>query len=103
MFHVYIVASAEVPHGEDADIERDALEDCADLHMVRLYDEAGFDPYAAETDAIILWPFLRIEGAVASRCSSEIAARSRRPSLAGGDAAQIYPEGAGGATPPPVV
>ena len=47
MFNVYIIDSAEVPHGGDTDIEREALEDCANLHLVRLNNDSEFDAYAA--------------------------------------------------------
>jgi phosphoglycerate dehydrogenase-like enzyme len=67
MFNVYIIDSADVPHGEDADIEREALQDCAALHLVRLFNESEFDPYAADTDAIILWHYLQIGRGLLSR------------------------------------
>ena len=67
MFNVYIIDSAEVPHGEDADIEREALQDCAQLNLVRLYNESEFDPYAASTEAIILWHYLQIGRGLLSR------------------------------------
>jgi phosphoglycerate dehydrogenase-like enzyme len=67
MFNVYVMDSAEVPHGEDADIEREALRDCAHLHLVRLYDEMEFEPHADDADAIILWHYLRIGPPLLSR------------------------------------
>ena len=66
-FHVYVMDSAEVPHGEDADVEREILADCAELRLVRLYDEMEFEPYAADADAIILWHYLGIGRGLLSR------------------------------------
>ena len=62
-----LMDSAEVPHGEDADVEREILADCAELRLVRLYDEMEFEPHAADADAIILWHYLGIGRGLLSR------------------------------------
>ena len=69
MYKVYVLDSAEVPHGEEADIERQALHDCAELQLLRVYDEMDFEPHVDDADAIILWHYLRIGRPLLSRLS----------------------------------
>lgn len=52
---VFIVDSAQVPHGEDDSIEREVLQDCAQVQLLRLHSEEEFLPYSHRADAIILW------------------------------------------------
>jgi phosphoglycerate dehydrogenase-like enzyme len=54
-YEVFIVDSADVPHGEEDSIEREILQDCADVRLVRLHSEEEFMPYSSQADAIILW------------------------------------------------
>ncbi len=58
-FEVFIVDSADVSHGEDDSIEREVLQDCADVRLLRLRSEEEFMPYASHADAIILWHHLQ--------------------------------------------
>jgi len=58
-FEVFIVDSADVSHGEDDSIEREVLQDCADVRLLRLRSEEEFMPYASQADAIILWHHLQ--------------------------------------------
>jgi lactate dehydrogenase-like 2-hydroxyacid dehydrogenase len=58
MFKVYIVDSAEVPHGSEADVEREVLGDCADVELLFLNCEDEFAPYIEGADGIILWHHL---------------------------------------------
>jgi phosphoglycerate dehydrogenase-like enzyme len=58
-FNVFIVDSAEVPHGEDDSIEREVLDDCAHVQLIRLHSEEEFAPYVGRADAIILWHHLQ--------------------------------------------
>ena len=55
---VYIVDSAEVPHGSEADVEREVLGDCADVELLFLNSEEEFAPYIEGADGIILWHHL---------------------------------------------
>jgi phosphoglycerate dehydrogenase-like enzyme len=58
-YEVFIVDSAEVPHGEDDSIEQGVLQDCADVRLIRLHSEEEFAPYSSRADAIILWHHLQ--------------------------------------------
>jgi phosphoglycerate dehydrogenase-like enzyme len=58
MRKVYIVDSAEVPHGPDAELESQVLAGCAEVQLLFLNQEAEFAPYISEADAIILWHHL---------------------------------------------
>jgi phosphoglycerate dehydrogenase-like enzyme len=58
-FQVFIVDSADVPHGDDT-VEREILQDCADVQLLRLHTEEEFEAYAGRADIIILWHHLQI-------------------------------------------
>jgi phosphoglycerate dehydrogenase-like enzyme len=58
-FQVFIVDSADVPHGDDT-IEREILQDCAEVQLLRLHSEEEFDSYAGRADIIILWHHLQV-------------------------------------------
>lgn len=58
-YKVFIVDSADVPHGEDDSIEQGLLQDCADVRLIRLRSEEEFAPYSSRADAIILWHHLQ--------------------------------------------
>jgi phosphoglycerate dehydrogenase-like enzyme len=59
-YEVFIVDSAQVPHCEDDSIEREVLQDCARLHLLRLHSEEEFACYSGRADAIILWHHLQV-------------------------------------------
>jgi phosphoglycerate dehydrogenase-like enzyme len=62
-YEVFIVDSAQVPHGEDDSIECEVLRDCANVQFLKLYSEEEFGCYANRADAIILWHHLQITSA----------------------------------------
>lgn len=66
-YQVFIVDSAEVPHGEDDELEREELRDCAEVNLLRLNAEEDFGPFASSADAIILWHHLRLSSATISK------------------------------------
>lgn len=59
-YEVFIIDSAEVPHGEDDSIERELLHDCAKVQLLRLHSEEEFLPYSHRADAIILWHHIHL-------------------------------------------
>ncbi len=63
-YEVFIVDSAEVPHGEDDALEREVLADCAEVKSVQLRSEQDFEAYADRADAIILWHHVQISSAL---------------------------------------
>ena len=52
MYNVYIVDSADVRHGLDADLEREVLGGCARVELLFLNHESQFEPYLGQADAI---------------------------------------------------
>ena len=68
-YEVFIVDSADVPHGEDDSIEQEVLQDCADVRLVRLHSEEEFAPYSGRADAIILWHHLQFTSALLGKLS----------------------------------
>ncbi|MCX6628226.1 MAG: C-terminal binding protein [Candidatus Solibacter sp.] len=61
---VFIIDSAQVPHGEDDSIEREILQDCARVQLLRLNSEEEFAPYYHRADAIILWHHIQLTGVI---------------------------------------
>jgi phosphoglycerate dehydrogenase-like enzyme len=66
-YQVFIVDSAEVPHGEDDELEREELRDCAKVKLLRLNAEEDFAPFASSADAIILWHHLQLTSATLTK------------------------------------
>jgi phosphoglycerate dehydrogenase-like enzyme len=69
MYNVYILDSAEVPHGKDAGVEHEILQDCAAVHLLYLNDASEFDPHIAQADGIILWHHLQFGAELIGRLS----------------------------------
>lgn len=63
---VYIVDSAQVPHGDDG-IEREVLGDCAHVELLKLDSEEELEPYASEADGIILWHHVQLTARMLKR------------------------------------
>lgn len=59
-YQVFIIDSAQVPHGDDDTIEREVLRDYADVQFLKLYSEEEFECYSNRADAIILWHQLQL-------------------------------------------
>lgn len=59
-FEVFIVDSADVPHGEDDTLEREVLSDVADVTSLRLRTEEDLNRYGSRADAIILWHHIHL-------------------------------------------
>jgi len=59
-YEVFIIDSAQVPHGDDDSIEREILRDCANVQFLKLRSEEEFAAYSNHADAIILWHHLQI-------------------------------------------
>jgi phosphoglycerate dehydrogenase-like enzyme len=59
-YEVFIIDSAQVPHGDDDSIEREILRDCANVQFLKLHSEEEFAAYSNRADAIILWHHLQI-------------------------------------------
>ncbi len=62
-FEVFIVDSAHVPHGDDDQLEREILEDIAQVTTLRLSSEQDLEPHASRADAIILWHHIALTSA----------------------------------------
>lgn len=60
---VFIVDSAQVPHGEDDSLEREILHDAATLTLLRLDSELELEQYASRADGIILWHHIQMTAA----------------------------------------
>lgn len=52
---VFILDSAQVPHAQEVEVEREILRNCAAVHLVHLQTDADFVQYADRAAAIILW------------------------------------------------
>lgn len=63
-YEVFIIDSAQVPHGEDDSIEQEILRDCARVQLLRLNSEEEFLPYAHRADAIILWHHIQLTAGI---------------------------------------
>lgn len=68
-YEVFIVDSADVPHGEDDNIEQGLLQCCADVRLVRLHSEEDFAPFSSRADAIILWHHLQFTSGLLGKLS----------------------------------
>jgi phosphoglycerate dehydrogenase-like enzyme len=68
-YEVFIVDSAQVPHGEDDSIERETLADCAQVQLLRLDSAEEFAPYSGRADAIILWHHIEFTASVLRKLS----------------------------------
>jgi lactate dehydrogenase-like 2-hydroxyacid dehydrogenase len=66
-FEVFVVDSAEVPHAEEVDIEREVLAQTASVTPVCLHSESEFLPFADRCDAVILWHHLHFTSALLSK------------------------------------
>jgi phosphoglycerate dehydrogenase-like enzyme len=66
-YEVFIVDSAQVPHGEDDSIECEVLQDCANVQFLKLYSEEEFGSYSKSADAIILWHHLQLTTAILTK------------------------------------
>ena len=62
-FEVFIVDSAEVPHGDDDFLEQEVLGDAAKVTSLRLHSEHDLEPYGSRADAIILWHHIALTAA----------------------------------------
>lgn len=67
MFNVFILDSNEARHVSEAEIETEALRDCADVRLLVIDRESDFFPYAGEADGIILWHHLQFSAEVIAR------------------------------------
>ena len=67
MYNVFIVDSADVPHGADADVECEVLRGCARVDFLSLNHESEFEPNLEQADAIILWHHLRFDAELIAR------------------------------------
>lgn len=68
-YQVFIVDSAQVPHGEDDSIEREVLRDCANVEFLKLYSDTEFEPYSTRADAIILWHQVQLSKSILCKLS----------------------------------
>jgi phosphoglycerate dehydrogenase-like enzyme len=59
-YHVFIVDSADLPHGEDDSIEREVLQDCASVALLAVHSEEEFRRCSSSADALILWHHLDV-------------------------------------------
>jgi len=66
-YDVFIIDSAQVPHGEDDSIEREILQDCARVQLLRLHSEEEFLPYSHCADAIVLWHHIQLTAGIMGR------------------------------------
>ena len=68
-YEVFIVDSADVPHGEDDSLEREVLASCAEVTSLQLKSDQDFEAYASRADAIILWHHLQITAPLIGKLS----------------------------------